>query len=101
MTNHYDAVIADLEAQRGRIDVAIAAIKALRPPSSSGEVRWLDLEEAPNNFPPAKPKRVIPTDPELLRETALQLMNSGLGMNEVKAELNLTTEQADAFFHGK
>ena len=51
--------------------------------------------------PPKKPKRVIPTDPELLRLEAIRLMDAGYGMNEVKEQLELTEPQAQAFFFGK
>lgn len=101
--DHYAAVIADLEAQRDRIEVAIAAIKALQP--HAGAMRWTSLEEVgegtPPPAPPSRPKRVIPTDPEELRLEAVRLMDAGYGMNEVKEQLELTEPQAQAFFFGK
>lgn len=51
--------------------------------------------------PPLRRKRVIPTDPDALRLEAVQMMNSGFGMNEVKEELELTESQAQQFFFGK
>ena len=103
MTDHYAVVLSDLEAQRERIDVAIAAIKALRPATAmsghSLHVSAIEEVSAPP-APPLRPKRVIPTDPEELRAEAQHLMNAGFGMNEVKEELQLTESQAQAFFFG-
>lgn len=101
--DHYAAVLADLEAQRQRIDIAINAIKALRP-GSGDPLRWTQIEEdgeGPAPPPPPKPKRVIPTDPEELRLEAVRLMDAGYGMNEVKEQLELTEVQAQQFFFGK
>lgn len=110
MTDHYAAVLADLEAQRERIDIAIGAIKALRPnaPSAASEQGTIpfrlhlsmDDEGPAPPPPPLRPKRVIPTDPELLRLEAVRLMDAGYGMNEVKEMLELTEPQAQAFFYG-
>ena len=96
MNEHYAAVLADLEAQRDRIGVAIAAIRGLQPAAPAPTpMRWTALEEAP-----PKPKRIIPTDPDELKAAALRLLDAGYGMNEVKTELELTEEQARAFFFG-
>lgn len=90
----YAVVLADLEAQRARIDTAIAAIKALRPAPASDD-------SAMTGPPPPRPKRQIPTDPEALKAEAIALLDAGLGMEEVKRELELSDEQAQAFFFGK
>jgi hypothetical protein len=108
MTDPYAAVLADLQAQRERIDIAIGAIKALRPDivDTTGPLGirlHLSMDEdgeAPPP-PPLKPKRAIPSDPDALRAAAIQMMDQGYGMNEVREELELTESQAQSFFYGK
>lgn len=105
MTDHhaYAAVIADLTAQRDRIDNAIFAIRSMErylrvERSTLGALNITGIEEVPVKV---TPPRDIPTDPEILRATATHMLNSGSSMNEVKTALNLTQEQADQFFFGK
>lgn len=51
--------------------------------------------------PPTRvPPRPIPTDPAELRALALQMMDSGFGMNETAEFLKLTPEQSQAIFYG-
>jgi hypothetical protein len=60
----------------------------------------LSIDDGPPPPPPIRRKREIPTDPDELKAEADRLMNAGYGMNEVKAELELTDAQAQAFFFG-
>lgn len=102
MTDPYAAVLADLQAQRQRIDIAIAAIQDLRPNGANGDLHLtMEAEEGTSPAPPLRPKRIIPTDPEELRLEAVRMMDAGFGMNEVKEQLELTEPQAQQFFFGK
>lgn len=102
MTDPYAAVLADLQAQRQRIDIAIAAIQDLRPSGTKGDLHLtMEIEEGTPPPPPLRPKRIIPTDPEELRLEAVRLMDAGYGMNEVKEQLELSEAQAQQFFFGK
>jgi hypothetical protein len=100
--DHYALVLTDLEAQRERIDIAIDAIRALRRPSSTGaELHISDINEgAPPPAPPVRRKRTIPTDPYELRTEANRLLDSGMGMMEVAADLELTPDQIQSIFYG-
>jgi hypothetical protein len=103
-TDPYRIVLADLRAQRDRIEIAINAITALAPgvvaaenEKAKGAPRWTDIEE---DTPPAPapPQRVIPRDPAELKAMALRLSNSGYGLGEVKTMLELTSAQMQDYF---
>jgi hypothetical protein len=68
-------------------------------------INGIEEEEGePPKGPMPKPfarKIDIPSDPELLRALASQLLDNGMSMGEVERELNLTPEQATAFFRGR
>lgn len=103
--DHYAVVLADLEAQRAHIDIAIAAIRALRRPATPGvlHLNSIDEEGESPSGPPPKPfaSRIeTPSDPELLKATANRLLDSGMSMNEVTRELSLTPEQTTSIFYG-
>lgn len=108
VVDHYAIVLADLRAQRERIDIAISAIMDLKGTTHTGvgplHIIGIDDEGAPPSGPPPKPfaSRIeIPTDPEALKAQANALLERGMSVGEVERELNLTPEQATAFFRGR
>lgn len=71
--------------------------------SAALHINGIDEEGAPPAGPPPKPFASgieIPTDPELLKIHANNMLDRGMSMGEVTRELNLTPEQATSFFRG-
>lgn len=103
--DHYALVLSDLETQRDRIDIAIAAIRALQPGMHAKplHINGIDEGEAPSG-PAPKPFAIISeiaADPELLKLQANNLLDRGFSVGEVTRELNLTPDQATSFFQGR
>jgi len=102
--DHYAAVLADLEAQRQRIDIAIGAIKALRPATSGGTLHIIGIESDDEATPPpfVPPlKRVLPDDPQAAMATVTQLFDHGFSQNEIAAMYGTTGAHIDKVFRGE
>ena len=101
--NPYEAVLAELYAQRDRIEIAIEAIEALRPGSAplTPQAPTVAEEDTPPPPPPPKPKLKLPEDPSERQALVCSLFDRGHSQREVADLYGETFEHIDRIFRGE